>query len=81
MSLRDEASDDAVRPGYRSAINRLIAELPADEGAEIVELLRDGTIGHAVAARVLKKHYGDRLDGRTEQQVGVWRSRHGVVLL
>lgn len=73
MSLRDDARAHQVK---NRRLDRLIEN---DESGEILELVEDGTIGHAAVVRVLRNHYPDA--DITQNVVTKWRIQHGVKLL
>lgn len=76
MSLIDEAKADE-RPRAVSTLDRLLAldDLNDVDRDEITELLKAPVVAHESAARVLTRHFGERI-GRpiSGQQVRAWRS-------
>lgn len=79
MSLLDEAKESTVRSGPVSTIDALVARLLADGRAvdadEVTELLKAPVVGHAAAARVIMRHFGDEVERKiTHGMVLTWRS-------
>lgn len=79
MSLIDEATAQPPKKGPTSVLDQLIAhhDLTDEDRDEITELLKAPVVAHAAAARVIMRHYADKVERRvTQSMVQHWRSVH-----